>query len=221
MSFALDPRSGADVRLSPPSARRSSGARRSTSPPRRWCPRIWAPRSACSGSVRTMTFRPVAPSLIELSAPTLVDHSSLDLSPGGGGRVIVGVPKEVKDDEYRVAITPAGVRELTSAGHTVFVEEGAGVGSSIPDADFVATGAKHRGRPRRGLGRVGPDPRGEGAGRRGVPAARPARRTRSSSPTSTWPRRRPAPRRCWPRATPPSPTRRSACPTTRSPCSPR
>jgi len=56
--------------------------------------------------------------------------------------VIVGVPKEVKADEYRVAITPAGVRELTAAGHTVFVEKEAGVGSSIPDADFIATGAQ-------------------------------------------------------------------------------
>jgi len=56
--------------------------------------------------------------------------------------MIVGVPKEVKADEYRVAITPAGVRELTAAGHTVHVEQGAGVGSSIPDADFVATGAE-------------------------------------------------------------------------------
>ncbi len=56
--------------------------------------------------------------------------------------MIVGVPKEVKPDEYRVAITPAGVRELTSAGHVVHVERGAGVGSSIPDADFIATGAK-------------------------------------------------------------------------------
>ena len=56
--------------------------------------------------------------------------------------MIVGVPKEVKADEYRVAITPAGVRELTAAGHTVYVEKEAGVGSSIPDADFVATGAK-------------------------------------------------------------------------------
>src|SRR5271157_1624443 len=55
--------------------------------------------------------------------------------------MIVGVPKEVKEDEYRVAITPAGVRELTSAGHTVFVEEGAGTGSSLPDRDFRATGA--------------------------------------------------------------------------------
>ncbi len=55
--------------------------------------------------------------------------------------MIVGVPREVKEDEYRVAITPAGVRELTSAGHTVYVEHGAGEGSSIPDEDFVATGA--------------------------------------------------------------------------------
>jgi alanine dehydrogenase len=56
--------------------------------------------------------------------------------------MIVGVPKEVKEDEYRVAITPAGARELTSAGHTVYIERGAGDGSSIPDGDFTATGAK-------------------------------------------------------------------------------
>ncbi len=56
--------------------------------------------------------------------------------------MIIGVPSEVKDDEYRVAVTPAGVRELTSAGHTVVVEQGAGDGSSMPDADFVRTGAK-------------------------------------------------------------------------------
>jgi alanine dehydrogenase len=55
--------------------------------------------------------------------------------------MIIGVPKEVKDDEYRVAMTPAGVRELTAAGHSVLVERGAGVGSSLPDAEFVATGA--------------------------------------------------------------------------------
>ena len=55
--------------------------------------------------------------------------------------MIVGVPREVKEDEYRVAITPAGGRELTSAGHTVLVEKGAGNGSSLPDAEFVATGA--------------------------------------------------------------------------------
>jgi alanine dehydrogenase len=55
--------------------------------------------------------------------------------------MIIGVPKEIKKDEHRVALTPAGVRELTSAGHQVLIERGAGVGSSISDADYVATGA--------------------------------------------------------------------------------
>ncbi|HMA46789.1 MAG TPA: alanine dehydrogenase [Frankiaceae bacterium] len=53
----------------------------------------------------------------------------------------VGVPREVKDGEYRVAITPAGVRELTAAGHGVYVEKDAGAGSSITDEEFVAAGA--------------------------------------------------------------------------------
>ena len=56
--------------------------------------------------------------------------------------MIIGVPSEVKDDEHRVALTPAAVRELTAAGHRVLVERGAGVGSSISDEDFVATGAQ-------------------------------------------------------------------------------
>ncbi len=56
--------------------------------------------------------------------------------------MIVGVPSEVKADEYRVALTAAGARELAAAGHDVLVERGAGVGSSISDADFVAVGAK-------------------------------------------------------------------------------
>jgi len=55
--------------------------------------------------------------------------------------MIVGVPKERMEDEYRVALTPAGVRELTSAGHTVYVEKGAGAGSSLTDEDFARTGA--------------------------------------------------------------------------------
>jgi alanine dehydrogenase len=53
----------------------------------------------------------------------------------------VGVPTEVKNHEYRVAITPAGVHELARAGHQVFIQQGAGTGSSIPDEDFVAAGA--------------------------------------------------------------------------------
>ena len=54
----------------------------------------------------------------------------------------VGVVREVKSGEYRVALTPAGVTELVRAGHTVLVEGGAGEGSSIPDADFAAAGAR-------------------------------------------------------------------------------
>jgi alanine dehydrogenase len=61
--------------------------------------------------------------------------------------VILGIPKEVKDNEYRVAATPEGVRELIDAGHTVLIEEGAGQGSSLSEdrykragAQFVSTG---------------------------------------------------------------------------------
>jgi alanine dehydrogenase len=54
----------------------------------------------------------------------------------------VGVPREVKNHEYRVAITPSGVHELARDGHEVFLERDAGTGSAIPDADFVAAGAQ-------------------------------------------------------------------------------
>ena len=54
----------------------------------------------------------------------------------------IGVPKEVKDDEYRVAITPAGVRELVERGHEVLIEATAGEGSAIADADFESQGAR-------------------------------------------------------------------------------
>jgi alanine dehydrogenase len=54
----------------------------------------------------------------------------------------VGVPKEVKNNEFRVAITPAGVHELVRDGHQVFIEQDAGTGSSIPDDDFVTAGAQ-------------------------------------------------------------------------------
>ena len=54
----------------------------------------------------------------------------------------VGVPKEVKNHEYRVAITPIGVHELVAHGHEVYIEQGAGVGSSIGDDEYVAAGAR-------------------------------------------------------------------------------
>jgi alanine dehydrogenase len=54
----------------------------------------------------------------------------------------VGIPTETKADEYRVAITPAGVRELVEHGHEVLIQRGAGDGSSIADVDFEAQGAR-------------------------------------------------------------------------------
>jgi len=56
--------------------------------------------------------------------------------------VKVGVPKEVKNHEYRVAITPIGVHELTAHGHEVYIEKDAGEGSSIHDDEYVAAGAR-------------------------------------------------------------------------------
>jgi alanine dehydrogenase len=53
----------------------------------------------------------------------------------------IGIPRELKNHEYRVAITPAGVHELVGRGHRVLVEAGAGVGSSFPDDDYRAAGA--------------------------------------------------------------------------------
>ncbi|WP_214326762.1 alanine dehydrogenase [Nonomuraea sediminis] len=53
----------------------------------------------------------------------------------------VGVPREVKNNEYRVALTPAGVHELVRNGHQVYMERDAGAGSSLPDADYERTGA--------------------------------------------------------------------------------
>ena len=54
----------------------------------------------------------------------------------------VGVPTEIKTDEYRVALTPAGVRELVEHGHEVFIQAGAGEGSAISDAEYTSQGAK-------------------------------------------------------------------------------
>ncbi|HZG85164.1 alanine dehydrogenase [Paenibacillus sp.] len=56
--------------------------------------------------------------------------------------MIVGVPKEIKNNEYRVALTPAGAAMLAAAGHTVVVEAGAGAGSGFEDADYAAEGAR-------------------------------------------------------------------------------
>jgi alanine dehydrogenase len=56
--------------------------------------------------------------------------------------MIVGVPKEIKDNEYRVAMTPGGVRQLSEVGHEVWVETGAGESSGFPDQQYRASGAE-------------------------------------------------------------------------------
>ena len=55
--------------------------------------------------------------------------------------MLVGVPKEIKDNEFRVGIVPSTVRELTEKGHQVLVETGAGAGAGLPDSDYKAAGA--------------------------------------------------------------------------------
>src|SRR5450432_2311848 len=55
--------------------------------------------------------------------------------------MIIGVPKEVKDQERRVGLIPSGVTALVEAGHQVLVQETAGEGSSLSDAEYVAAGA--------------------------------------------------------------------------------
>ena len=56
--------------------------------------------------------------------------------------MLVGVPKEIKNHEYRVGLTPAGVRELRASGHSILVEQGCGAGVGFTDADYLAAGAQ-------------------------------------------------------------------------------
>ena len=56
--------------------------------------------------------------------------------------MIIGVPREIKDKEFRVGVVPAGVRKLVGSGHSVLIESGAGLGSNISDQEFAAAGAK-------------------------------------------------------------------------------
>ncbi len=56
--------------------------------------------------------------------------------------MIVGIPKEIKNNENRVALTPAGAKELTRRGHTVYVQKNAGINSGFPDSEYESAGAK-------------------------------------------------------------------------------
>ena len=89
--------------------------------------------------------------------------------------VRIGVAKEIKTDEYRVALTPAGARELVQKGHDVLIETTAGDGSAMPDDDYVRAGAQIVSLDDVWQN-VGAAPQGEGADRGRVSAA--ARRSR-------------------------------------------
>jgi len=59
-----------------------------------------------------------------------------------GDTMFISIPKEIKDNEYRVAMVPAGVKVLRDAGHRVLVQRSAGVGSGIPDEEYISQGAE-------------------------------------------------------------------------------
>lgn len=125
----------------------------------------------------------------------------------------VGIPTETKNNEFRVAITPAGVAELTGRGHDVLVQAGAGEGSAISDGDFKAAGAQ--------LISTAEQVWAEADLLLKVKEPTPAEypfcgAVRRCSRSCTWRRADPAPTRCWPRGQRRSPTRRSRPPT--APC---
>jgi hypothetical protein len=57
-------------------------------------------------------------------------------------KMIIGVPKEIKNNENRIALTPAGAAELVKHGHEVYVQAGGGMGSGFQDEDYIGAGAK-------------------------------------------------------------------------------
>ena len=98
--------------------------------------------------------------------------------------VKVGVPTEIKTDEYRVALTPAGVRELVEHGHEVVIQAGAGEGSAIADSDYVSQGARILPDAEAVFARGGHDRQGQGAA--GGRGRRCSSRATRCSPTCTW-----------------------------------
>ena len=83
--------------------------------------------------------------------------------------LVIGVPREIKDNENRVSVQPDGVAELVHHGHQVVVQAGAGAGSRFADEEYAAAGAKIVADRRRGVRRRRPDRQGQGADPGGVP----------------------------------------------------
>ena len=69
--------------------------------------------------------------------------------------MLIGCPKEIKNQEYRVGMTPAAAREVIAHGHRVLIEAGAGVGAGFGDADYTAAGAELTGGPERSFAEAG------------------------------------------------------------------
>ena len=106
----------------------------------------------------------------------------------------IGVPREIKNNENRVAVVPSGVETLTQAGHTVYVETGAGMGTSLTDDAYAAAGGAYRRERRRSLGRVRTSSaRSKSRSRRSMTTSGP---TTCCSPTSTSPPRASCPKPC-------------------------
>ena len=99
----------------------------------------------------------------------------------------VGVPTEIKEEEYRVALTAVGARELAEHGHEILIQKGAGEGSAISDVDYEAQGARIVDTPRRSWARPtwSSGSRSRSRSRSGCSAP-----SRPCSPTCIWPRRR-------------------------------
>ena len=68
--------------------------------------------------------------------------------------MVIGVPKEIKEQEQRVALLPSAANQLTRRGHSVLVEKNAGVGSGYPDEEYVKAGAEIVDQAKRGFLRV-------------------------------------------------------------------
>ena len=87
--------------------------------------------------------------------------------------MLVGVPKEIKNHERRVGLTPTSASELTRRGHSVLVETSAGTGIGASDEDYAAVGCTIASDRRRRVRRLGNDREGEGAAGRGASHASP------------------------------------------------
>ena len=120
--------------------------------------------------------------------------------------MLIGVPKEIKDNEFRVGLVPSTVRELTGNGHQVVVETNAGVGAGLTDDDYKASGATIAANADDIFGARRHDREGEGAARGRNASCCAA--GKSCSPISTSRPIAPRPTIWSSPASPPSPTRR-------------